>query len=843
MFEKNRKIVSKIYNIESDDIKIEKLHKNLFIGGTHCYSINKNGAKKLLNFIETNGIKHGIDYVMKIADKLNCYESQPHLSFAVWNENEIIDSDIQYDFNSLDLNENIRDKFDFIPMQDQIGNDLYYNWKSDEEMMLIALNDPSCAGFNTLGFFKSNINILSSSQYFKNGDGIFIKKNFLKHTIEEIYKNNKNIKNKIFIETGSYIGLGIEAALRLGFEEIHSIELSEKYYNICKERFKNNTNVHIHFGDSGIVLPEILQNTKSGITFWLDGHFSCLDTACATNYVSPIQKELDAIEKYYNSDHVILIDDIKDFNQESINWNNKINNKCGYITKKELEEKLINIFGKAITYYDGPACVSYKRKLKWYYFYTNDYEFYNQHLSKNKNFDLCPILINNLKLNTNGHHFNNITIKIELVINAIKENWNKYILFTDATLIITKSDELFDYLMHLTKKDIYFADNSIDNTVNIGFMLINCNSRTLKLWEDSLNLMKNKICNWDQQAVNMLISNINYELFDKSKICCGYDFNNEYIDTFYVFKSFIINKNDKYINFKARLDLFVKNNLISQDEYDKWINYKKVKLICDWDKSDNVCKEWQKYNNANIILTTENPDYYVIINKPLYNEFYDPKKTIIFQMEPWVYDENKNWGVKTWGEWAKPDESKFLCFYKKKNLFVNSLTGNIPQNKIDKIVSICSNKNQDIGHILRNNFIKYIENIIEIDIYGRENYHNFQSYIGKLLEDNRLNGYSKYKYCFSAENNSEIDYATEKIYEPIFCECLCFYWGCPNLDEFIDNRAFVQLDLNNFDESLRIIRKAIEEDWWSQRIDIIKKEKQRIIEELNFFKVLEKIIS
>ena len=26
-------------------------------------------------------------------------------------------------------------------------------------------------------------------------------------------------------------------------------------------------------------------------------------------------------------------------------------------------------------------------------------------------------------------------------------------------------------------------------------------------------------------------------------------------------------------------------------------------------------------------------------------------------MEPWVYDDSKNWGVKTWGEWSIPDKN------------------------------------------------------------------------------------------------------------------------------------------------------------------------------------------
>jgi hypothetical protein len=75
------------------------------------------------------------------------------------------------------------------------------------------------------------------------------------------------------------------------------------------------------------------------------------------------------------------------------------------------------------------------------------------------------------------------------------------------------------------------------------------------------------------------------------------------------------------------------------------------------------------------------------------------------------------------------------------------------------------------------------------------------------------------------------------------CECLCFYWGCPNIEDYIDSRAYVKLDLNNFSESLNIINKAIEEDWWSLRREIILREKERIINELGFFPRLKKILN
>ena len=102
MFRNNRDKVCDIYDIDYDEISVEALNKDLYIGGTFCYSINKQGAFKMLSYINKNGIKHGIDYLMKINPDLICYETQPHLCFSEWNENlSKVDSDIQNDADSI----------------------------------------------------------------------------------------------------------------------------------------------------------------------------------------------------------------------------------------------------------------------------------------------------------------------------------------------------------------------------------------------------------------------------------------------------------------------------------------------------------------------------------------------------------------------------------------------------------------------------------------------------------------------------------------------------------------------------------------------------------------------
>ena len=288
----------------------------------------------------------------------------------------------------------------------------------------------------------------------------------------------------------------------------------------------------------------------------------------------------------------------------------------------------------------------------------------------------------------------------------------------------------------------------------------------------------------------------------------------------------------------------------------------RVKMLCNWCSSEQLCKEWSvmceeglRWKDIEITSEDENIDYYVIINKPPPNAHYIPEKTIIFQMEPWVEDISKNWGVKTWGEWSTPDPTKFLEVRGRKTEHHNNAFWqlelplpdiiDLKYDKIPTISSICSSKYFDVGHIHRVDFLKFLESKgdIPLDIFNQDNKHNFTNYRGKKTPYiDKSTGIVPYKYYFMVENNYERNFITEKLWESILCETLIFYYGCPNIKDYINEKAFVQLDMNDFEKSYEIIKKAIKEDWWSQRIDIIRAEKKKLLNEMSFFPTLDKII-
>jgi len=125
---------------------------------------------------------------------------------------------------------------------------------------------------------------------------------------------SKHRHTSIFIETGTYKGHGVKIALESGFDIVCSIEIDKKRYEENLLRFINNNNVFLYHGDSSDVLKEILDNIDEPCTFWLDAHYD-YDGSTRGKELTPIVKELDIIQNHSVKNHVILIDDLRDFNR------------------------------------------------------------------------------------------------------------------------------------------------------------------------------------------------------------------------------------------------------------------------------------------------------------------------------------------------------------------------------------------------------------------------------------------------------------------------------------------------------------------------------------------------
>lgn len=283
----------------------------------------------------------------------------------------------------------------------------------------------------------------------------------------------------------------------------------------------------------------------------------------------------------------------------------------------------------------------------------------------------------------------------------------------------------------------------------------------------------------------------------------------------------------------------------------------RVKMLCNWMSAEQLREYYNKmskgnytWNNITLVLD-DDPDYFVVINSPPPNQKVDKAKTIVFRMEPYM---EKN--TSQWGEWSSPDPSQFfkVCFhnteYNNNEWHLSKTYNELQKFEIKKndefnsvISTVLSAKYHDSGHIKRIDFVKFLEKKgISVHVYG-DNKWNYKDYKGPLPVYQKDNAMFPYKYVFNCENNSIKNYYTEKLIDAILSESLCFYSGCYNIKDYIDERAYVYLELSNFEEDYQKVKDAIENNLWEQRILYIKKEKKKILDYLQFFPRLERIIN
>ena len=124
-----------------------------------------------------------------------------------------------------------------------------------------------------------------------------------------------------------------------------------------------------------------------------------------------------------------------------------------------------------------------------------------------------------------------------------------------------------------------------------------------------------------------------------------------------------------------------------------------------------------------------------------------------------------------------------------------------------------------------------------------DNEHSFRNYKGGVTPFiNKSKGMLQYKYYFMCENNLEPGFITEKLWEPILCESLVFYCGAPDVSRYVDHLSYVAIDLDDFDKAYEIISSAITSDLYSRRLPNIKKMKRKLLDEMQFFPRIDRII-
>jgi hypothetical protein len=294
----------------------------------------------------------------------------------------------------------------------------------------------------------------------------------------------------------------------------------------------------------------------------------------------------------------------------------------------------------------------------------------------------------------------------------------------------------------------------------------------------------------------------------------------------------------------------------------------RVRMLANWCSSSEVCElfnrmttegnyEWRFSDldgaERRLRITAaddQEPDYWVVINAPPNeSERFDRSRTVVFHMEPLMWTEQMRG---RWGSWAAPSPSSFLQVRDHRRYRNSSdwwvgpsypeLRHGPPPSKHRTMAACVSTRYVDPGQVRRIDFLRFLDRQdIDLDIYGAPE-NGFRRWRSQPPPHDKRSALLPYRYCFDAENNSAPNYYTEKIVDCVLAETLCFYWGCPNLDSFLDPRAFIRLELDDFEADFHRVREAIEADEWSARLPYIRAEKQRILDGYQFFPTLARVI-
>lgn len=265
----------------------------------------------------------------------------------------------------------------------------------------------------------------------------------------------------------------------------------------------------------------------------------------------------------------------------------------------------------------------------------------------------------------------------------------------------------------------------------------------------------------------------------------------------------------------------------------------RIKLFCNWTDCYTLREEFKKYFKYDYVyddleFVLENQDYNVVINFTY--EDIDLKKTILFQWEPETT--RKNWP----GVFSNPNEEDFLKCYDIKNhhnivcWYFNKTHNQLKNEEIIKtklFSGIISNLSNLEGHQFRKSFVEnHLMKLPYYEHFGR----------GYNQISDKSEGLYPFKYTFACENSFERNYFTEKIVDSIMSECVCFYDGCPNIEDFFYKDCFIKIDVKDPHKSISIIEESIKNNEFEKRIETIRNEKKRILEEFNWIESLKKAV-
>jgi hypothetical protein len=154
--------------------------------------------------------------------------------------------------------------------------------------------------------------------------------------------------------------------------------------------------------------------------------------------------------------------------------------------------------------------------------------------------------------------------------------------------------------------------------------------------------------------------------------------------------------------------------------------------------------------------------------------------------------------------------------------------------KVRKISWIAGNPTDLPGHRKRAEFLEFVRKSgsIDIDYFGRAI---------RFIED-KWDGLAPYKYSVVIQNSSSSDYWTDVVADSFLSWTIPIYYGCTNLEDYFPEDAFIRIDIDKPELSLRKMQSLMKEDDWNRRLPSLQKARDLILHRYQFFPHMARLI-
>jgi hypothetical protein len=225
------------------------------------------------------------------------------------------------------------------------------------------------------------------------------------------------------------------------------------------------------------------------------------------------------------------------------------------------------------------------------------------------------------------------------------------------------------------------------------------------------------------------------------------------------------------------------------------------------------------------ILVTTEPSTITVYGTDYLRQF----GTIITSQEPWVIRHPN-------AVFTQPGLVWFygIPYEGGKVLNYEDLEATPPIVKTKDLATVCSNRKGNLTlHTRRVAFTQRLQEAIpDMDVFGH----------GVRPMSDKAEALDPYRYHITIENHVYPHHMTEKLPDAFLGYTLPFYHGCPNAADYFPKESFIPIDFNDFEKTRDIIQSTIANREYEDRLPYILEARRRVLEEHNFFAVIERYI-